>query len=50
MSSATDDYPDAWNPVNYRNISNIHYGVGRAELSFCGIILLIRKAVDSAVT
>ena len=36
--------------VNYRNISDIHSGVGRAELCFCRIIQLIKKAVHSAVT
>lgn len=48
--TATADYPDIWNPVNYRDISNIHSGAGRSELSFCGIILLIKRAVDYAVT
>lgn len=50
VSSASDDCPDTWNSVKPRAISDIHSGDGRAELSFCEIILLIRKAVDFAAT
>lgn len=50
VSSASAHCPDTRNPVKRRTILDIHSGDARAELSFFGIVLSIRKAVGFAAT